>query len=273
MRYRTGFVTNSSSVCFYIGKKGESKRHVDDAFRIWRDCWNEYYDAIEKVFAYLLDSDDLKHTVLIGTYEEIRYALIGRTDASSQDDEKERIHAFLKSSCLSDQMRKQLKQQFGIDIYDIEEYVLYDPEKRKVIREPWLKAETYKEAVKRGFTDIFVHFFDLSDELMIKWKELCRMEQDGRRGSEEYRKQQKECILLQKLAAQDNPALSFACYESVWRRLSYFERTNRAKKDSIGDCQIAVDAEDDSGMIPDFVYHKMEEQSAFTVFDNGNLPL
>lgn len=186
MKYRTGFVTNSSSVSFYVGRKGEKRLTQDDVFGMLKECWNDYFDCVEKLIRHILASEgEVRRLIRVGNEMEIwgediyGGGLEGRTLNWMVCNQ---IYVYFDDfGSEKDDIIKPLEEQFGIGFDEIEVLTPYDLEKNQVIRRPWLAARTYEEAIKLEIDRDDIDIFVLEDEKYAadvaafkKDEELCQ---------------------------------------------------------------------------------------------------
>lgn len=260
MKYRTGFVTNSSSVSFYVGRKEEKGLTADDVFAMVKECWNDYYDCAERLIRHVLESEseEVKALACVGTQKEIwgEDILKECDDLMGLMDTRTYVY-FKHSRYQKEELLGALEKQFGICPDDMEILTRYDVERKQVIRKPWLAAKTYEEARKLGIREDDIKIFVLGDKAYAA-------------GIAAYQKEEALCMCN----FESSEAYSEACHE-VWGDmpridfdlqlgLSNIELVEDEKRKDCEGCQVIVETWDSN--IPMGVYNRMKARTLGAVY-------
>lgn len=138
MKYRTDFVTNSSSSSFIIDTK-ENYNSIEEIFQMLKMLCQEYLEKRQELIEYC------KH--------DSRFVV-------TEDGEKTRIEFAKKKPPIEEwrQVRDFIESQFGMHWFDIAYYKL-----------DWLKCETYEEFLK--YTENDYYYINIIDLLNPQFKQ------------------------------------------------------------------------------------------------------
>lgn len=146
MKNRKGFVTNSSSSSFIVGKKENSSITVESVFSQVKEFYNCYFQKKEELINYIKSVPDA------GIYYDSDAARFKFSNGNSSSKENKAIRDFIN-------------QQFGIDIWDFFNYY-----------SEWLTCNTYqeyeefwKEKIKKGKYHAPFTIGDFSNKGNITW--------------------------------------------------------------------------------------------------------
>jgi hypothetical protein len=128
MKYRTSFVSNSSSASFLLGVYNGKKMSIDEAFKIVRNAWKEYIDGLVNARKYCLEKSQTNKTY---PYDR---------------DGNGELH-FRRGLPSKNQkwVREEIEEKFDIDFFDLN---------NEIKPQEWLKFETYKEYEAWGIKKI-----------------------------------------------------------------------------------------------------------------------
>ena len=119
MKIRAGFVTNSSSSSFIIGKRNEHTTTVEDVYQIVRDLYIKYLSLVENTITYMDEHSDCPFTY---------------TNKDGFISFKEKENALPKDWKQRERIRDTYTKIFRFDFY----YSYFK-------KQDWLDCETYKD--------------------------------------------------------------------------------------------------------------------------------